>query len=66
MAREEVREPGRVPVEDLVGEKDPNVSLNSEKERERWGIDIINVQLVDVGLGKTINAKIEGVPDSKL
>ncbi len=66
LEKEEINKMLKKEIEDLVGEKDPNVSLNSEKERERWGIDIINVQLVDVGLGKTINAKIEGVPDSKL
>ncbi|MFA6273177.1 MAG: SPFH domain-containing protein [Candidatus Paceibacterota bacterium] len=47
-------------VEILVGEKP-----NSEPE-ESWGVNVINVQLVDVDFGKTVNEQLRNVIAKKL
>lgn len=64
--KEDINRELKEKIEILVGEIPDPKNPNSFKPEESWGINVINVQLADVDLSKTINTSLRDVADSKL
>ncbi|MBU6430812.1 MAG: hypothetical protein KGJ58_00810 [Patescibacteria group bacterium] len=64
--KEEINRKLREKIEILVGEIPDPEDPDSFNQEESWGINVINVQLADVDLSKTINQSLRDVADSKL
>lgn len=57
--KEEINSKLKEKIEILVGEKDTD-------SKESWGINVLNVQIADLDLSKTINESLRDVADSQL